>query len=60
LRTIPKYGIQAWPKCSPAEIIERLSGQEKKGAVLIGMGNMQGAGKDFVDFWEATGQRYDL
>ncbi|MFC2165726.1 poly-gamma-glutamate synthase PgsB [Acidobacteriota bacterium] len=60
LRNIPKDGVQAWPKCSPGEIIGKLSVQEKKGAVLIGMGNMQGAGKDFVDFWEATGQRYDL
>jgi poly-gamma-glutamate synthase PgsB/CapB len=60
LRNIPKDNIQAWPKLSPAEIINKLSEQERKGAVLIGMGNMRGAGKDFVEFWEATGQRYDL
>ena len=60
LRNRPREDIQAWPECSPAEIIEKLAGQEKTGAVLIGMGNMQGAGKAFVDFWEVTGQRYDL
>jgi len=60
LRNYMKEGIQAWPKLSPAEIIKNLSELEKKGAVLIGMGNMQGAGKAFVDFCEATGRRYDI
>lgn len=60
LRNYMKEGIQAWPKLSPAEIIKKLSELEKKGTVLIGMGNMRGAGKAFVDFWEATGRRYDI
>jgi len=60
LRNIAKERILAWPKHSPAEIIQKLSGLEKNGVVLVGMGNMHGSGKAFIDFWEATGRRYDL
>lgn len=60
LKSIPKDRIQVWPGLSPAEIIHRLSQQEKNGAVLIGMGNIKGAGKAFVDLWEAKGCRYDV
>jgi poly-gamma-glutamate synthase PgsB/CapB len=59
LKGIPKDRIKAWPKLSPAEIVQRLFQQEQHGAVLIGMGNMKGAGKAFVDLWEKTGDRYD-
>ena len=60
LKNIPKDRIQVWPGYSPREIIQKLSELEKNGAVLIGMGNMKGTGKEFVDLWEATGQRYDI
>lgn len=59
LKGIPKDRIQAWPKLSPAEIVQRLFQQEQHGAVLIGMGNMKGAGKAFVDLLEKTSDRYD-
>jgi len=60
LKTIPKDKIQVLTGHSPAEIIQRLSQQEKNDSVLIGMGNMKGAGKAFVDVWEETGRRYGL
>lgn len=60
LSDIVKERILVWPKHSPAEIIQKLSGLEKDGVVLVGMGNMQGSGKAFIDFWEATGRRYDI
>ena len=60
LKNIPKDRIQAWPKHSPSETLQRLFEQEKDGAVLIGLGNMKGVGKEFVDLWETTGRRYDV
>lgn len=60
LKTVPKDKIQVLTKHSPAEIIQRLSQQERNDTVLIGMGNMKGAGKAFVDLWEETGRRYGI
>jgi poly-gamma-glutamate synthase PgsB/CapB len=50
----------AWPGSQPEEVLVRLSIIEKEETVVIGMGNMGGAGERFVDYWEKTGQRYDL
>jgi poly-gamma-glutamate synthase PgsB/CapB len=50
----------AWRNYRPEEMLERLSTIEDGKAVVIGLGNMGGAGKRLVDFWEKTGKRYDL
>ncbi len=50
----------ALPGSPPEEVLTRLSNIEEEEAVVVGMGNMGGAGKQFVDYWEKTGQRYDL
>jgi poly-gamma-glutamate synthase PgsB/CapB len=52
--------LYAWPKFSPEEILARLSAIETEKAVVIGMGNMGGAGRRLVDYWERTGTRHDL
>lgn len=62
-RKLKKYGgaeLYAWRDLLPEEIMERISAIEKEKAVVIGMGNMGGAGKRLVDFWEKVGTRYDL
>jgi len=41
-------------------MLTRLSIIEKERAVVIGMGNMGGAGRQLVDYWEESGTRYDL
>ena len=52
--------LYAWRDLHPEEIMVRLSGMTKEKAVVIGMGNMGGAGKRLVDYWEKAGQRYEL
>jgi poly-gamma-glutamate synthase PgsB/CapB len=62
-RKLKKYvdvELYAWPNVPPEEILTRFSAIEKEEAVVIGMGNMRGAGKCLVDYWEKTGTRYDL
>jgi poly-gamma-glutamate synthase PgsB/CapB len=52
--------IYAWRGFQPEEMQARLSALTKEKAVVIGMGNMGGAGKRLVDYWEKAGTRYDL
>ena len=52
--------LYAWPSYKSEEMLARLSTIEEEKAVVIGMGNMGGAGKRLVDYWEKTGTRYDL
>lgn len=52
--------IYAWRDFQPEEMLSRLSAIAEDKAVVIGMGNMAGAGRDLVDYWEKTGTRYDL
>jgi poly-gamma-glutamate synthase PgsB/CapB len=62
-RKLKKYSgveLYAWHNIRPEEILARLSAIEQKNAVVIGMGNMGGAGQRLVDYWEKTGTRYDL
>lgn len=63
MRKLKKYmgaEIYAWRNFQPEEMLERLSTIAKKKAVVIGMGNMGGAGTRLVDYWEEKGTRYDL
>jgi len=62
-RKLKKYAgpeLYAWPSYKPEKMLARLSSLEEEKAVVIGMGNMGGAGKRLVDYWEKTGTRYDL
>lgn len=62
-RKLKKYAgveLYAWRNFQPEEMLERLSAIEKEKAVVIGMGNMGGAGRRLVDYWEKVGTRYDL
>jgi hypothetical protein len=62
-RKLKKYAgaeLYAWRNYRPEEMMARLSTIEKEKAVVIGMGNMGGAGRRLVDYWEKVGTRYDL
>ncbi len=62
-RKLKKYTgaeLYAWRNFQPEDIVARLSAIEKEKAVVIGMGNMGGAGRRLVDYWEKAGTRYDL
>jgi len=62
-RKLKKYigtELFAWRGHKPEEIMRRLSGITKEKAVVIGMGNMGGAGATLVDYWEKSGKRYEL
>ena len=45
---------------SPQEIMEEISGCVADEAVLVGMGNMGGCGKELVEYWEAVGRGHDI
>jgi poly-gamma-glutamate synthase PgsB/CapB len=62
-RKLRKYSgteVFAWHNCEPSEMMARLFDIGEEKAVVIGMGNMGGAGKRLVDFWGETGMIYDL
>ncbi len=43
---------------APQKIMEEISDTVKEEAVLVGMGNMGGAGKELVEYWENIGKPY--
>ncbi len=45
---------------TPKEILEEISEIVKAEAVVVGMGNMGGAGKGLVEYWEKKGKPYDF
>ena len=45
---------------SPQKILSRLTGMEKGEIVIVGMGNMAGAGRELVKYWERIGKPYDF
>ncbi len=45
---------------APQRIMEEVSRETKGEAVCVGMGNMSGAGRELVEFWENTGRVHDL
>ena len=50
----------ALKKPSPETVLEKISGVVRGEAILVGMGNMGGFGKEFVDYWERVGKCYDF
>lgn len=45
---------------SPNVIMERLAAEERRGAVLVGLGNMVGLGAALVEHWERIGRPHAL
>lgn len=45
---------------TPKGILEEISETVKAEAVLVGMGNMGGAGRELVEYWEDRGKPYDF
>ena len=45
---------------SPPAIMEKITRIVSGDVVLVGMGNMGGAGKELVEYWENTGRPYDF
>lgn len=45
---------------SPQKILSKLAGMEEGKSVIVGMGNMAGAGRELVKCWERIGKPYDL
>ncbi len=44
----------------PHRIMEEISEKAESDAVLVGIGNMGGVGKELVKYWEGFGQAYDF
>jgi poly-gamma-glutamate synthase PgsB/CapB len=44
----------------PKRILEEISKTVKTETVLVGMGNMGGAGRELVEYWEDRGEPYDF
>lgn len=55
-----KVWVNVLKKREPAKIIEQILKEEKEEALLVGMGNMAGMGKEFVDYLEIVGMPYAL
>ncbi len=45
---------------TPKRILEEISETIKTEAILVGMGNMGGAGRELVEYWEDKGKPYDF
>ena len=55
-----KPEITALKGKKPEDLIAQIASLEKDEAVVFGMGNMGGAGRSLVDYWEMTGNRHDV
>jgi hypothetical protein len=58
--TTLKTEISILKKKSAPEIMAQLTAKEKGEVVLVGMGNMAGAGQELVKYWARIGKPYDL
>ncbi len=45
---------------TPQGVLEEISKSVKAETVLVGMGNMGGAGRELIEFWEERGKPYDF
>jgi poly-gamma-glutamate synthase PgsB/CapB len=63
-----KRKLKSWRKVrtsvlrekSPPEIMAKVTAMEEGEVVLVGLGNMAGAGRELVKYWERIGKPYDL
>jgi len=52
--------IDILKKMKPDKLVSQILKQEEGPCVLVGIGNIGGAGRDLVDFWEKEGEPHDL
>jgi poly-gamma-glutamate synthase PgsB/CapB len=55
-----KPEITAFREKKPEDLIAKIATLERDEAVVFGMGNMGGMGRLLVEYWEMTGNRYDV
>lgn len=60
LKSLRKVRISVMREKSPPEIMAKLTAMEKGEVVLVGLGNMAGAGRELVKYWERIGKPHDL
>jgi poly-gamma-glutamate synthase PgsB/CapB len=60
LKSLKKIRISVMKEKSPSAIMAKLAAMEKGDVVLVGLGNMAGAGRELVKYWERIGKPYDL
>lgn len=60
LKKTSKIELSVIKEKEPQKIMEKISAMAKGETVLFGMGNMGGAGKGLVNYWEDIGKPYDL
>ncbi len=60
LKSLKKIRTSVMREKSPPEIMAKLTAMEKGEVVLVGLGNIAGAGRELVKYWERIGQPYDL
>jgi len=60
LRSLQGTELYALNKKNPEGIVASLREIEKEDAVIVGIGNMAGAGEALVKYWEKTGRNYDI
>jgi poly-gamma-glutamate synthase PgsB/CapB len=65
VRKLSKAGLRSGPWLSvipdrgAEEVMDKLPGQEKRGGLLVGMGNFGGLGRSLVELWEQKGEARD-
>ncbi len=50
--------LSALPSLPPSELMKALAQEKPTPALLLGLGNMQGLGRNLVEFWEKEGTPY--
>jgi hypothetical protein len=55
-----KPEITSLKKKKPEDLIGQIADLEKRESVIVGIGNMGGIGRSFVEYWEEVGSRYDI
>lgn len=60
LAPVAKISLHYLKMEAPTEITRKILGEEKGEGILIGMGNIGGAGRRLIEYWEDRGKLYDL
>lgn len=53
-------GVHVLRSTRPERVMDSITRGIGRGAVIVGMGNIVGAGMDMVEYWERTGEEYGL
>ncbi len=60
LKLMPDTSLSVLKPQAPEKIMQHMSAAERGDAVLVGMGNIGGIGRDLVNYWEKMGTPYDF